>query len=190
MTRWVNEELLYGSQLKISSKFVGNNSNIMDGLDTCAPQLVEELRVEACVYENFIEFFGRLKTLYDTHNFDTDLIINVDETTTNAEKCKKSTTVLFDPTLDIRPVAVVEPKVEHITLCCAISASGNSLRPVFIIKNKSCFVETDLNYVLFDYGDSAVGSNHNGWQDAVSILFILLLFIYLREHFCNGSQKF
>lgn len=173
-TNWINDELLDGFQTKVSRKFVQNNFQIMKTLDTAKPQLVEDLRIEACVYDNFVPFFDKLKRHYDEYDYDPDLIINVDETTTVAEKSKKTTIVLFDPSIDVRPTAAIEPKVEHVTLCCAIAASGKGLRPVFIIKNKNVTVEDTLTGALFSYGDYGLASSYNGWQDAVSDLLHIL----------------
>ena len=112
-------------------------------------------------------FFERLRVIYADHAYDPDLIINVDETTTTAEKTKRSTRVFYDPEIDIRPMAKVAPKMEHITLCCGIAASGKALMPVFIIKNKHINAEEELNGELFDYGTYALCWSQNGWQEAV-----------------------
>ncbi len=153
---------------RVSCKFVEHNNKIMATLETASPQLVEDLRTEACYYENFEEYFDNLGRVLGQYAYDPDLIINVDETTTNAEKLKKTTKVLYDPNIDVRPIAAVEPKVEHITLCCGISASGNALRPTFIIKNKNITVEDTLISATFDYGEYALASSGKGWQDSVS----------------------
>ncbi len=167
-TKWINEELLDGQQRKVSRKFLYKNTTVTETLDTARPQLVEELRIDACEYTNIQPFFDRLKGYYDSYDYDPDLIINVDETTTNAEKSKKTTIVLFDPSLEMRPTCAIEPKVEHITLCCGVSASGKALKPVFIIKNKNVTTEDTLTGPLFSYGEYGLASSYNGWQDKVT----------------------
>jgi len=139
----------------------------MDKLEVASPQPVEELRIQASFYENFLRFFQLWTRLLGEHAYDTDLIINVDETTTNAEKCKTTTKVIFDPSLDIRPMATITGKVEHVTMCSGISASGRSLMPMFIIKNKNVTVEDSLSGPLFDCGAYGIASSPNGWQDGV-----------------------
>lgn len=190
-TRYVNEYLLDGA-MKISPKFIQNNNYIMGTLELGSPQIVEELRIAACYYDNFVPFFDRLSAIMSAYAYDMDLIINVDETTCNAEKSKQATKVLFDPSLNIRPMATYEGKVEHVTLCCAITASGKSLMPVFIIKNKNVTLEDCIVGPLSDCGDYGIASSPNGWQDTVnSLLFIHIRLIYLsRERFLNGSEKF
>jgi hypothetical protein len=141
----------------------------MSKLSVAVPRPVEMLRIEACTYENFKDFFDRLKMVYESHDeYDLDLIINVDETTTHAEKSKRTTRVLFDPEIYAVPIAKIESKIEHVTMCCAISASGKALVPVFIIKNKNITAEACLIGCEFDCGDYAVASSPNGWQDSVS----------------------
>jgi hypothetical protein len=140
----------------------------MGKLSVAVPRPVEQLRIEACTYENFKAFFERLKAVYDSHEYDTDLIINVDETTTHAEKSKRTTRVLFDKNIYEVPIAAIENKVEHVTMCCAISASGNGLVPVFIVKNKTITTEGCLTGCQFDCGDYGIASSPNGWQDSVS----------------------
>ena len=66
---------------------------------------VEDLRIEACYYENFVQFFNKLTEMTSAYEYDKDLIINVDETTTSADKTKRTTKVLYDPSIDIRPMA-------------------------------------------------------------------------------------
>lgn len=66
-------------------------------------------------------------------------------------------------------MASVPSKQEHITLCCAIAASGKSLIPTFIIKNKTISVEDTLQGPQFACGDYAIASSANGWQDSVRI---------------------
>jgi hypothetical protein len=176
VTTYCNMNILEGMQ-RISKKFIVNNNHIMENLDTAVPQAVEELRIEACYYENFVAFFDRLRQVYDAHPYDVDLIINVDETTTNAEKTKRSTKVLYDPAIDVRPMAKIQGKVEHITLCCAITASGKSLMPVFILKNKSISVEDEIIGTNFNCGSYGLMWSPNGWQDAVIIYEIIIYLI-------------
>ncbi len=107
VTNWVNEDLLDGDE-KVSQKYVCKNNYIMNILKTAVPQPVEELRIEACYYQNFRDFFNRLEMEVRLYNYDPDLIINVDETTTNAEKSKRSTHVLYDPTINIRDSQAIE----------------------------------------------------------------------------------
>lgn len=59
LTQWVNEELL-NNEDKVSAKFIQNNRVIRANLSTATPKPVEELRIEACYYENFVEFFHKL----------------------------------------------------------------------------------------------------------------------------------
>ncbi len=173
VTAWANGSLLPADK-KVSAKFVQNNSYIMATLESGSPQIVEQLRIEACFYNNFVGFFDRLNDMMRIYQYDPDLIINVDETTTNAEKSKKSTKVLFDPSINVRPMAVYGSKVEHVTLCCAVTASGKSLCPVFIIKNQNVTVEDSLRGPTFDCGDYGIATSPNGWQDTVSLMHFVL----------------
>jgi len=54
-------------------------------------------------------------------------------------------------------------------LTCAVSASGNRLDPVYIIKNKSVTAELSMYGEHFDYGLYGVQHSPSGWQDTVSI---------------------
>jgi hypothetical protein len=168
VTQWINDTMRLNKS-KVSPKFLHSNSNIMDKLEVASPQVVEQLRVQASTYENFSAFFDSLQLAMTTHNFDPDLIINIDETTSAAEKSKKTTKVLFDPSLSIRPMATYGGKVEHVTLSCGISASGKHTLPCFIIKNKTITMESALSSEGFDLGPYGVQYSVNGWQDAVSI---------------------
>ena len=168
VTRYINEEVLANSHRKVSSSFVMENPRIMGTLEVGSPQQVEGLRIEACIYENFVNFFDRWNAALLDQEFDPDLIINVDETTSNAQKTKTSTMVLFDPNIEIRPITAVESKVEHVTLCCGVSASGKCTIPSFIIKNKTISVEDELLTDFFDHGQYAVQYSYNGWQETVS----------------------
>jgi hypothetical protein len=105
-TAWANLNILDNGR-RLSNKFIAMNTYVMSALDTASPQLVEDLRIEACYYENFVEFFNRLRDMCGAYDYIPDLIINVDETTTNAEKSKRSTKVLYDPTIEVRPVAKI-----------------------------------------------------------------------------------
>ena len=169
-TAWANLNILDNGR-RLSNKFIAMNTYVMSALDTASPQLVEDLRIEACYYDNFVEFFNRLTDMCGVYDYIPDLIINVDETTTNAEKSKRATKVLYDPTIEVRPVAKMQPKVEHITLCCSIAASGKALRPLFIIKNKHVTVEDEIVASRFDCGDYGLCWSPNGWQDSVNLLF-------------------
>ncbi len=173
VTKWVNEELLNGDK-RASPKFIQNNNYIMSTLELGSPQIVEELRIQASYYDNFVPFFDKLNEMMNNYQYDPDLIINVDETTTNAEKSKKTTKVLFDPSLHIRPMATYQGKTEHITLCCSITASGKSLLPVFIIKNKNVTAEDCIGGHLFDCGDYGIASSPNGWQDSVCVVITMI----------------
>lgn len=147
----------------------------MDVLKLIAPQNVEQLRVDASNYANLMLFFDELKSLHAQYQFDPDLIINVDETTTNAEKTKLTTRVLYDPSLNVSPVTTYGGKLEHVTLCSAITASGKSLTPMFIIKNKTVSSEASLRGPDFDCGDYALAYSPNGWQDSVSANIVIAL---------------
>ena len=172
LTKYINEYIIpeVPGREPVSPWFVLKNERIMENFELGVPQQVEEIRIEASTYENIAPFYARLAEMYNSHTYDPDLIINVDETTTFAEKSKRSTLVLFDPTINIRPMAVVEPKQEHITLCCGVSASGRHLTPSFIIKNKTVTVEDCLFSLEFGCGEYGIAHSPNGWQDSVSFL--------------------
>jgi hypothetical protein len=167
-TTFINDVLLENSTVKVSDRFVSKNTAIMKDLDVATPQLVEELRVQACNYENLKEFYERLQVALSATTYDLDLIINVDETSTHAEKTKKSLKVLFDPELNMRPITTYEGLKQHVTLSCGISASGKRTLPCFIIKNKTVTVEQALKTTSFDHGNYALQYSINGWQDKVS----------------------
>jgi len=136
-----------------------------------SPQDIEALKIEACTYETFVNFFNQWNSALQDQEYVPDLIINVDETTSIAERKKKTTKVLFDPSIGIRPVTAFESKVEHVTMCCGISASGNHTIPTFIIKNKTVGAEDELRFEYFDHGNYALQYSYNGWQETVSTLF-------------------
>lgn len=145
----------------------------MDALKLVAPQNVEQIRVEATTYPNLMLFFDQLEELCAQNAFDADLIINMDETTTNAEKAKFTTRVLYDPSLNISPVTTYGGKLEHTTLVSGITASGKSLTPMFIIRNKTVSSEAALRGPEFDCGEYTLAYSPNGWQDSVSLLLQL-----------------
>ena len=72
-------------------------------------------------------------------------------------------------------------------MCCAIAASGKSLIPTFIIKNKSISVENSLVGPQFDCGDYAIASSANRWQDGVG-LYLLCVVICVRGRSDSGSR--
>jgi hypothetical protein len=170
LTDWINNTLLDGDIRKVSLTFVSNNKRLKDKFHLVSPQIVEYLRVEACNCDNFDEFFDRLRRRYSRH-FDPDFIINVDETSTTALKTKRSTKVLYDPDLNLRPISLGETKEEHVTLTCAVSASGRLLCPCFIIKNQSVSGEADLHTPLFPCGPYMLQYT-NGWHTSVSFALI------------------
>jgi hypothetical protein len=166
-TNFINNTLLEDSDVKVSDRFVSKNTNIMAHFDVASPQLVEELRVVACTYTNFVDFFANLETELASYAYDRDLIINVDETSTHAEKTKKKFKVLFVPNSAMRPVTTYEGLKEHITMCCGVSVSGKKTMPTFIIKNKTASAEQALKTTSFDHGNYALQYSVNGWQDTV-----------------------
>jgi hypothetical protein len=90
-------------------------------------------------------------------------------------------------------MAKISGKVEHITLCCAITASGKSLMPVFIIKNKGATGEDEIGGSAFNCGKYGLAWSANGWQDSVRLIkfldpiYLNTYFIY-REHLHNGFK--
>ena len=165
-THWVNFTLLEG-QPPVSNSFISSNDYLLENLRAGVPQEVEALRVEASTFENFQNFFQRLEGCYSRHDYDPDMIINVDESTTHAGKVHRSTKVLYDPDLNIRPISSGETKEEHVTLCLGISASGKRLEPHFIVKNKNVTVEATLRNEYFDCGSYSLSYSPNGWQSKV-----------------------
>ena len=191
LTEFVNREILTAdengqSRSKVSPWYIFKNKGIMSVLKLTAPQPVEEARINACTTENFANFFIKLENMMDQYPYDPELIINFDETTVVAERSKRTTRVFCDPELPVRPIAVVEPKQEHITLCCAITASGRALTPVFILKNKTVGVEASLRRYKFDCGPYGLASSTNGWQDSVRLININVYLIDFRELLPNG----
>lgn len=162
ITQWINSEIK-----EVSRNYVSMNSRIMEQLRLGSPQVVEELRIAASTYENISNFFERWIAALSRHPYDSDLIINCDETTTNAEQFKSTKKVLFDPNIDIRPITSVPSKMEHVTLNVGISASGKHTLPCFIIKNKSIIAEDELRFTYFNHGSYCVQYSYNGWQEAV-----------------------
>lgn len=167
LTDWINSELLNNLN-PVSPKFVSNNKKINEKFKLATPQKVEALRIAACNYKNFKKFFSKLENMLNAHSYDPDLVINVDETTCYAEGTERTTKVLYDPDIEVKPQAAISAKEQHITLCCGIAASGNALTPTFIIKNKTVTTEACLKGPSFDYGDYSLAYSTNGWQEAVS----------------------
>lgn len=168
VTTFINEELLLG-EYKVSRNYVSMNAYFKQFIRFGSPQPVEEARIQACYYDNFKAFFEMWGQALGEREYDPDLIINMDETTANAEKCKRTTQVLYDPAMNIRPMATVAGKMEHVTVVAAITASGKHLLPVFIIGNSTILDEDGLCGPDFNCGDYGIGSSPNGWQDSVSI---------------------
>ena len=162
LTQWINSEIK-----EVSKSYVCMNPRIMEQLKLASPQVVEELRIACSTYENISNFFERWIAALSLHQYDPDLIINCDETTSNAEKFKTTTKVLFDPNIDIRPITTIGGKLEHVTLNVGISASGKHTIPCFIIKNKSINAEEELRYDYFNHGSYGIQYSYNGWQEAV-----------------------
>jgi hypothetical protein len=117
VTRFINETLLEDTEEKVSHRFVSMNKTIMSLFRVATSQLVEDIRIEATKYEAFVDFFGRLRAVFESCTYDPDLIINCDETSTHAEKSKKTFEVLYDPELNMRPITNYEGMKEHVTLC-------------------------------------------------------------------------
>jgi hypothetical protein len=162
---WINKNLLLDGRI-ISERLVLHNRYIMGKLNTKCPQKVDQDRIAASVYTNFINFFAELQALMDQHSFQPDLILNMDETKISAGATKNAAEVLYDEELGM-PVSSHEPLEDHITFSCGVSASGMRLLPVFIVKNKSVNCEKILRGANFQYGDFGMQHSTKGWQDAV-----------------------
>ena len=104
-TKWINDNLRPGDS-PVGPKWIYKNDYILSNVKSIVPRPVEDLRIEACTYANFREFFQRLGNRYSAYNYDTRLIVNVDETTTHAGATHRSTLVLFDPNVPVRPPLV------------------------------------------------------------------------------------
>jgi hypothetical protein len=173
--RYINEEMLAKTNRRVSPRFVQHNLKIMSNLEVGGPQEVETQRIE-CTYETFVDFFNRWNAALQEQEYDPDLIINVDETTSNAGKKRRTTKVLFDPNIGIRPVTACESKEEHATMSCGISASGNHTIPTFIMKTKTVSVEDELKFDYFDNGSYALQYSYNWWQDCVRTSFFMNIY--------------
>jgi hypothetical protein len=125
-----------------------------------------------------VEFFNRWNAALQDQEYDPDLIIIVGETTSNADKKKTTTKVLFDPNIGIQPVTACESKVEHVTMCCGISASGIHTIPTLVIKNKIVSVEDELRFDYFDNGSYALQYSYNEWQESVRTSFFMNIYQY------------
>jgi hypothetical protein len=55
VTSYVNANILEGMK-RVSKKIIFNNNYIMENLGTAVPPPVEELRIQAFYYENFVAF--------------------------------------------------------------------------------------------------------------------------------------
>jgi hypothetical protein len=165
---WVNKNLLTDGRW-VSDRFLLDNSFIMSKLKAKCPQKVDSDRIDASVYTNFIDFFTVLQSLMDTHHFDPDLIINMDETKVSTSATKNAVKVMYDEKISL-PTSAYEPLDDHITFSCSVSASGRRLLPVFIMKNKTLACEKILRTAHFEYGDFGMQHSCKGWQDAVRIV--------------------
>lgn len=177
VTSYINDILLEGTDRKVSVRFVSKNNYIMSHFDTGPPSYIEDLRLRESTYENFTNFFNRYLARMSSTQYDRDLILNVDETTTNAEMSASTVFVLYDPEINVDPMVAVEGKKEHVTLCCGISVSGKKTIPSFIIKNKTVSAEQSLLFSSFDHGPYMLQYSPNGWQDTVNDEDSLLLYL-------------
>jgi hypothetical protein len=166
-TSYINNTFLDGDVRKVSPSYLWKNKKVKDTFQLVSPQLVEYLRVQACTYQNFDHFFNRLTSRY-AREFKPEFIVNVDETSTSVLRTKKAIKVLYDPDLDIQAIANGDTNEEHVTLTCAVSASGEMLRPCFIIKNQTVTGEADLHCPLFPCAPYLLQYSPNGWQSSVS----------------------
>ena len=128
------------------------------------PQSVEELRLQACSYENLAAFFAQLKDVYDSHQYDADLVVNVDVAATNSRKRKRNAGDSFDST-----TKKAAKSGDQISLCCGVSASGKPLMPVFIMNRKYVTVECEINTSIFDCGSYGLAYSPSGWDNSVGL---------------------
>lgn len=168
ITSWINSQLLSPHGKEISHRYLEKNQFIQNNLDLGRPINIEEVRINACKYNVFESFFNEYLSKLFEHKYDPRLIINFDETTTNAEKSKVTSRVLYSSDLNIAPTVPIESKSEHITLAAAISASGEALTPYFIIKNKTVTSEQALFGKHFWFGPYALAYDASGWENSVS----------------------
>jgi hypothetical protein len=167
ITAWINEELLEDERM-VSASYFRSNVRIMEKLQTKKPQVVDSARIDANKFDNFIPFFEDLNMLLASGQFVPDLIVNVDETATDATERKAKVDVVCHKDVKQAATRGKEAPEEHVTLCCGVSASGRRTKPVFIIKNKTASTEAALSGEYFQYGEYGLQCSANGWQDSVS----------------------
>lgn len=131
---------------------------------------MEKVRIDATEYKTFTSVFDELKALFTLHHFDPDLVINVDETGANAEEPGRNAKVLTSKKSKVQPMRAADDKKVHVTVTCAIAASGKCLRQVFIIKNKTTTIKGRLKNNSFDYGEYGIVHAPKGWQNEVIII--------------------
>jgi hypothetical protein len=167
-TEWINTELIQDDRM-VSQSYLYNNETIKKKLKIVKPKMVEEVRINATVYDIFVPKFTELQELMKEYKFDPDLIINVDETKANAGEPRAAAKVMAHKEEKLDPMRGISGKEEHISLCAGVSASGKALPPVFILKNLTVKVEKWLRNKKFDYGPYGIMHAASAWQNEVSI---------------------
>lgn len=175
----------------ISDTFVYKNKVFVDKLSLVKPLRIEDIRLKACQYDIFKDYFNNLSKLMSEKNFDPDLIVNMDETTASAAETRASKSAYCVKELNIPAVSAKLPPDEHITLSCAVSASGRALIPTFILSNKTVGAEDKMHAKYFNYGPYNLTYSASGWQDNVSVflnnyiihkhLMVALIYIYIMD---------
>ena len=102
-----------------------------DTCDTVPRRKLEKERQEVSP-EDVEKYYGKLKGLFEKHNYDPSLVANFDETMLEFGEKARRAVVSKNEELNFGYVAVQKPLM-HITLCANIFGDFTSSRPFMII---------------------------------------------------------
>jgi hypothetical protein len=92
LTACTNEELLEDERM-VSASFIKSNKLLMEKLAAKKPQIVEPVRIEVNIYNDFIPFDECLNVSICSGNLILELIVNVDETAVDEGTCEPASAV-------------------------------------------------------------------------------------------------
>lgn len=119
---------------------------------------LEYARMAACTLENLESYFEKVKTLFSSGAYSSELVYNIDETM--IESTPRNLRAIVPSECELAKFAY-HPDNLHITLALCITADGGSLTPLVILPNKE--FPADLSEIK---GSFCWSGAESGWINA------------------------
>lgn len=121
---------------------------------------------------NVSEFFNNLGKLYEKYKFGSQDVWNIDET--GVTTVQKSSKIIASKGMKQVGAATSEERGSLVTVVCAVSASGNSVPPLFVFPRKYF-----KDYFIVDGPPASIGAaNPNGWVTKDEFLLFIKHFVH------------